>query len=192
MPADDVAKGREEDGVFARFVGIVHANELPHGVGEFEPVAGILQRLVGGELDRYVGKPAAALMLLQEHVDQVALLHTHFVSVAKLEPKVSILAPVTVPERKEEGSHVDYLYEPEPEEVLARLLPHFIEAQVYAAVLDNLASFYSAQMIAMRNATDNAGELINDLTLLRNKVRQATITKELMEIVGGAEALAAG
>ena len=129
---------------------------------------------------------------LQEHVDQVALLHTHFVSVAKLEPKVSILAPVTVPERKEEGSHVDYLYEPEPEEVLARLLPHFIEAQVYAAVLDNLASFYSAQMIAMRNATDNAGELINDLTLLRNKVRQATITKELMEIVGGAEALAAG
>jgi F-type H+-transporting ATPase subunit gamma len=129
---------------------------------------------------------------LQGHVDQVALLHTHFVSVARLEPKVLILVPVEVPERKEEGRTVDYLYEPEPEEVLARLLPHYIEAQVYAAVLDNLASFYSAQMIAMRNATDNAGELINDLTLLRNKVRQATITKELMEIVGGAEALAAG
>lgn len=129
---------------------------------------------------------------LKGNVDQVALLHTHFVSVSKLEPRVVILAPVTLPERREQASRVDYLYEPEPEEVLARLLPHYIEAQVYAAVLDNLASFYSAQMIAMRNATDNAGELINDLTLLRNKVRQATITKELMEIVGGAEALAAG
>ena len=128
---------------------------------------------------------------LEEHVDQIALLHTHFVNVAKLEPKVTVLVPVEVPERKE-GLHVDYLYEPEPEEVLAALLPRYVEAQVYAAVLDNLASFYAAQMIAMRNATDNAGELINDLTLLRNKVRQATITKELSEIVGGAEALAAG
>jgi F-type H+-transporting ATPase subunit gamma len=127
---------------------------------------------------------------LKENVDQVALVHTHFVSVARLEPKVTVLVPVEVPERKE-GLRVDYLYEPEPEEVLARLLPRYVEAQVYAAVLDNLASFYSAQMIAMRNATDNAGELINDLTLLRNKVRQATITKELSEIVGGAEALAA-
>ena len=129
---------------------------------------------------------------LKVNVDEVALVHTHFVSVAKLEPRVSVLVPVQVPERKEEGIRVDYLYEPEPEEVLARLLPHYVEAQVYAAVLDNLASFYAAQMIAMRNATDNAGELITDLTLLRNKVRQATITKELSEIVGGAEALAAG
>jgi F-type H+-transporting ATPase subunit gamma len=128
---------------------------------------------------------------LAGNVDQVALVHTHFVSVARLVPTVSILIPVQVPERKE-GSRVDYLYEPEPEEVLARLLPRYVEAQVYAAVLDNLASFYAAQTIAMRNATDNAGELIDDLTLLRNKVRQATITKELSEIVGGAEALAAG
>ena len=128
---------------------------------------------------------------LNGNADQVALLHTHFVSVAKLEPRVSILVPVEVPERKE-GVRVDYLYEPEPEEVLASLLPRYVEAEVYAAVLDNLASFYAAQMIAMRNATDNAGELITDLTLLRNKVRQAAITKELSEIVGGAEALAAG
>jgi len=128
---------------------------------------------------------------VQEHVDEVALVHTHFVSIAKLVPTVTVLVPVNVPERKE-GVRVDYLYEPEPEEVLASLLPRYVEAQVYAAVLDNLASFYAAQMIAMRNATDNAGELITDLTLLRNKVRQATITKELSEIVGGAEALAAG
>ena len=129
---------------------------------------------------------------VQEHVDEVALVHTHFVSVAKLVPTSSVLVPVKVPERKEGVVRVDYLYEPEPEEVLASLLPRYVEAEVYAAVLDNLASFYAAQMIAMRNATDNAGELITDLTLLRNKVRQANITKELSEIVGGAEALAAG
>lgn len=129
---------------------------------------------------------------VQETVDEVAMVHTHFVSVAKLVPTVSVLVPVEVPQRKEGWVRVDYLYEPEPEEVLASLLPRYVEAQVYAAVLDNLASFYAAQMIAMRNATDNAGELITDLTLLRNKVRQATITKELSEIVGGAEALAAG
>jgi len=125
------------------------------------------------------------------NVDEVALVYTRFVSTAKLEPIVSILIPVKVPERQE-GPRVDYVYEPEAEVVLSKLLPRYVEAQVYAAVLENQASFYSAQMIAMRNATDNAGELINDLTLLRNKVRQATITKELMEIVGGAEALAAG
>lgn len=128
---------------------------------------------------------------LEGKVDEVALLYTHFASVSRLEPTVKVLIPVRVPERKE-GLRIDYLYEPEAEEVLAQLLPRYVEAQVYAAVLDNLASFYAAQMVAMRNATDNAGELIEDLTLLRNKVRQATITKELSEIVGGAEALTAG
>jgi F-type H+-transporting ATPase subunit gamma len=127
---------------------------------------------------------------LQGNVDEVALLYTHFASVSRLEPTVKILIPVRFPERKE-GLVIDYVYEPEAEEVLSQLLPRYVEAQIYAAVLDNLASFYAAQMVAMRNATDNAGELINDLTLLRNKVRQATITKELMEIVGGAEALTA-
>jgi F-type H+-transporting ATPase subunit gamma len=128
---------------------------------------------------------------VEGRVDEVALLYTRFVSVSRLEPTIVTLIPVKVPERKE-GPRIDYIYEPEAEEVLSRLLPRYVEAQVYAAVLQNLASFYAAQMVAMRNATDNAGELINDLTLLRNKVRQATITKELSEIVGGAEALAAG
>jgi F-type H+-transporting ATPase subunit gamma len=124
-------------------------------------------------------------------VDEVALAYTRFLSVSRQEPVTTVLIPVRVPEQRE-GAHVDYLYEPDAEEVLTRLLPRYVEAQVYAAVLDNQASEQSARMIAMRNATDNAGELIEDLTLLRNKVRQATITKELMEIVGGAEALAAG
>ena len=127
---------------------------------------------------------------LEGRVDEVALVYTRFISVTRLEPTLATLIPVRVPERKE-GIRIDYLYEPEPEEVLSQLLPRYVEAQVYAAVLQNLASFYAAQMVAMRNATDNAGELIDDLTLLRNKVRQASITKELSEIVGGAEALAA-
>jgi F-type H+-transporting ATPase subunit gamma len=129
---------------------------------------------------------------MEGRVDEVALLYTRFLSISRLEPMLSTLIPVKVPERTQEGPRIDYIYEPEPEEVLTRLLPRYVEAQVYAALLQNQASFYAAQMIAMRNATDNAGELINDLTLLRNKVRQATITKELSEIVGGAEALAAG
>jgi F-type H+-transporting ATPase subunit gamma len=129
---------------------------------------------------------------VEGRVDEVALLYTRFISISRLEPTISTLIPVKIPERRQEGPRIDYIYEPEAEDVLTRLLPRYVEAQVYAALLQNLASFYAAQMIAMRNATDNAGELINDLTLLRNKVRQATITKELSEIVGGAEALAAG
>ncbi len=128
---------------------------------------------------------------LNGRVDEVALVFTHFRSMTRLEPTHATLIPVRVPERRD-VLRADYLYEPEPEEVLSQLLPRYVEAQVYAAVLDNQASEQSARMIAMRNATENAGELIEDLTLVRNKVRQATITKELMEVVGGAEALAAG
>ncbi len=127
---------------------------------------------------------------LQGRVDAVALGYTHFVSTLRLQPTIQPLIPVHLPER--EGLRVDYLYEPEPEAVLSQLLPRYVEAQVYAAVLDNGASEQSARMVAMRNATQNAGDLIEDLTLLRNKVRQAAITKELMEIVSGAEALRAG
>ena len=73
--------------------------------------------------------------------------------------------------------------------MLSRLLPHFVAVDIYRAVLENLASEQSAQMIAMRNATDNAHELIDDLTLVYNKTRQATITREMIEIASGAEAL---
>ncbi len=128
---------------------------------------------------------------LAGRADEVALAYTRFHSVSRQQPLVVPLIPVHLPERRE-GPRVDYLYEPDPETVLTALLPRYVEAQVYAALLDNLASEQAARMVAMRNATDNAGELIDDLTLLRNKVRQATITKELSEIVGGAEALTGG
>src|SRR5437879_12446501 len=129
---------------------------------------------------------------LEGNVDEVALLYTHFASVSRLEPTVKVLIPVRVPERKQEGLRIDYVYEPEAEEVLSQLLSRYVEAQVYAAWLDSLASFYEAQMVAMRDATDKAGELIAGLTLLRNEARQANNSKDTNEIVGGAEALAAG
>jgi len=81
------------------------------------------------------------------------------------------------------------LYEPNAEQVLDQVLPRFVEVQVYQALLEAIASEQAARMMAMRNATDNAKELIESLTLLRNKVRQASITKEILDIVGGAEAL---
>jgi len=120
--------------------------------------------------------------------DTVVLAYAKWISTLRQEPVVRPLLPIDIPERRG-GPSADYLYEPGPEEVLDALLPRYIESQVYAAVLENQASFYSAQMIAMQNATNAAGELIDSLTLTANKVRQASITTELMDIVGGAEAL---
>lgn len=87
------------------------------------------------------------------------------------------------------GSAVEYLYEPSEAEILSKLLPMYVEVQVYQALLESLASEYGARMTAMENATNNATEMINKLTLIYNKARQAAITKELIEIVSGAEAL---
>jgi F-type H+-transporting ATPase subunit gamma len=84
---------------------------------------------------------------------------------------------------------VEYLYEPSEAEILSKLLPMYVEVQVYQALLESLASEYGARMTAMENATNNAAEMINKLTLIYNKARQAAITKELIEIVSGAEAL---
>jgi F-type H+-transporting ATPase subunit gamma len=95
---------------------------------------------------------------------------------------------VEPPEQLERAIY--YLYEPEPADVLNGLLPRYIEVQVYQAVLESKASEQAARLIAMRNATDNANELIGDLTLSLNKARQASITKEISEIAAGAEALA--
>ena len=85
---------------------------------------------------------------------------------------------------------MDYIFEPHATAVLSGLLPRFVEMQVYHAILEAIASEQSARMVAMRNATDNASELIQDLTLVYNKVRQESITKELLDITGGAEAVA--
>jgi F-type H+-transporting ATPase subunit gamma len=121
-------------------------------------------------------------------VDQVDLVFSHFISAGRQQATVRRLLPVEVPEREGELA-ADFLYEPEPKDVLDALLPRYVEAQIYQGVLENLASQMASQMVAMRNASDNASDLITDLTLTANTVRQTTITTELMEIVGGAAAL---
>jgi F-type H+-transporting ATPase subunit gamma len=124
----------------------------------------------------------------QGRADLVLLAYTRWVSTLRQEPVIRTLVPIEIPpgEGRRPG---DYLYEPEPEAVLDELLPRYVETQVYQAVLENQASEHSARMIAMQNATNAAGDMIRSLTLTANKVRQATITTELMEIVSGAEAL---
>ena len=121
-------------------------------------------------------------------IDTVLLAYARWVSTLRQDAEVRTLLPITLPEERE-GPANDYIYEPEPEAVLDALLPRYIETQVYQALLENQASFYSAQMIAMQNATNSAGELIESYTLMANKIRQAAITTELMDIVGGVEAL---
>ena len=125
-------------------------------------------------------------------VDAVLLCYAKWVSTLRQEPVVRTLIPAEIPAReKDAGPRADYIYEPDPESVLDALLPRYVETQVYQAVLENKASEYSAKMIAMQNATKAAGDFIETLTLFANKVRQAGITTELMEIVGGAEAMRA-
>jgi F-type H+-transporting ATPase subunit gamma len=126
-------------------------------------------------------------------VDAVLLCYSKWISTMKQEATVTVLIPAEIPQREGggKGPRADYIYEPDPEAVLDGLLPRYVETQVFQAVLENKASEYSAKMIAMQNATNAAGDLIDALTLFANKVRQAGITTELMEIVSGAEAMRA-
>jgi F-type H+-transporting ATPase subunit gamma len=136
----------------------------------------------------------AVTVALEEYtkgnVDAVLLCYAKWVSTLRQEPTVRVLIPAEIPARDSEstGPRADYIYEPDPESVLDGLLPRYVETQVFQAVLENKASEYSAKMIAMQNATKAAGDLIDALTLYANKVRQAGITTELMEIVSGAAA----
>jgi F-type H+-transporting ATPase subunit gamma len=127
------------------------------------------------------------------NTDAVLLCYARWVSTMKQEATVRVLIPAEIPKREGDstGPRADYIYEPDPESVLDGLLPRYVETQVFQAVLENKASEYSAKMIAMQNATNAAGDLIDALTLYANKLRQAGITTELMEIVSGAEAMRA-
>jgi F-type H+-transporting ATPase subunit gamma len=128
---------------------------------------------------------------MAETFDEIDIAYSTFVSTLSQRPQIDTILPVVSPEMEEETERTndEYLFEPSPEAVLSRLLPHYVAINIYRAVLENNASEQSAQMIAMRNATDNAHELIDDLTLVYNKTRQATITREMIEIASGAEAL---
>jgi len=121
-------------------------------------------------------------------VDEVYLSYAQFVNTMVQKPTLWKLLPIEPPKAEEKLSF-DYIYEPSAVAVLADILPRFVEMQLYHAVLEAVASEQSARMVAMRSATENARELIQDLTLVYNKVRQDTITRELLDIIGGAVAL---
>ena len=126
-------------------------------------------------------------------IDRVYISYPQFVSTAAQRPVIEQLLPLEPPtmetQEAAESFRQDYIFEPGPLVVLQRLLPRYVEMLIYEAVLETAASFQSAQMVAMKNATDNANDLVRDLTLTYNKARQEQITKELLDIVGGAAAL---
>lgn len=131
-------------------------------------------------------------------VDRVEILYNGYISPISQEVRRETLLPLqqatileATPEEEEAGTghHALVEYEPEPEEILQRLVPDYVEISIFRALLESTASELGARMTAMRSASDNAGEIIDDLTLEMNRARQAEITQEIMEVVGGAEAL---
>jgi F-type H+-transporting ATPase subunit gamma len=130
----------------------------------------------------------------EEEVDQVVVIYNHFESA--LTQRVVTQEVLPIPESLLEGEDEheqtlfgDFIYEPEPEQILERLLPVYVETELYRALLESAASEQGARMTAMRNASKNAAELIDELTLQMNRARQAEITQEILEVVAGAEAL---
>ncbi len=131
-----------------------------------------------------------------EAVDRVVVVYNHFesalvqrVTVQDVLPLSAELLETDEQEREEDASRGDFIFEPEPEEILARLLPVYLETELYRALLESAASEHGARMTAMRNASKNAEELIDNLTLAMNRARQAEITQEILEVVAGADAL---
>lgn len=122
-------------------------------------------------------------------IDQLHLVYNGFVNTMTQEPTVEQLLPIEPKEDEQLSHHWDYIYEPEAKIVMTQLLVRYIESLVYQGVVENLACEQAARMVAMKSASDNAGNLIGELQLIYNKARQAAITQEISEIVGGAAAL---
>jgi F-type H+-transporting ATPase subunit gamma len=125
----------------------------------------------------------------EQQVDRVFVAYNDFINTMSQMPRIDRLLPLPDTDDEEVRDIWDYIYEPNAESLLDSVLVRYIESTVYHAVLENLASEHAARMIAMKNATDNASDLIDELTLAYNKERQAAITQEISEIVGGAAAV---
>jgi F-type H+-transporting ATPase subunit gamma len=165
---------------------------------------------IGGAWTGFTDRPAfsdartiadgLAAAYVDDKVDRVEIVYNGYISAVRQEVRHETLLPlqqadVLEAEAEEEESEEDihrralWIYEPDPEEILARLVPDYVEISIYRALLESTASEHGARMTAMRNASDNAAELIDDLTLEANRQRQAEITQEIMEVVAGAEGL---
>jgi F-type H+-transporting ATPase subunit gamma len=164
------------------FLNRVGAKVVSHAIGLGDTAH--LERLIG---------PVKVLLDAYEagEINAVYLCYTKFINTMKQESVVEQLLPLSAADMQAGagGRDWDYLYEPDPQTVIDELLVRYIEAQVYQAVAESMASEQSARMVAMKAATDNAGSVIGELKLVYNKTRQAAITKELSEIVAGAAAV---
>ncbi len=124
----------------------------------------------------------------KREIDRVLIGYSRFINTAVQTPEIATLIPVE-PSELETGEDVDYIYEPDPRGVLEELLPRYVEMEIYHAILEAIASEHSARMVAMKNATDAANDLVSELTLVLNKARQESITSEILDIVGGVAAV---
>ena len=178
-PLSLISVGRKGRDFFARYGGGIIAEFTR--LGDNPPLSRItpISRLV---IDAF----------LKHEFDAVYLAYTDFISPSQQRPVVRQLLPVQPVNPAETGGAVfypSYIYEPDEETLLEELMPRLVEVQVYQGLLESLASEHSARMLAMRNATNNAKELVGNLTLTMNTVRQASITREMLDITGGVEAL---
>jgi len=168
--------GKKALGFFRRFGGNVRAqitelSDKPHIESLIGTVKVMLDAYESGDIDR------------------IYVVYNKFVNTMTQTPKVEQLVPITSEGEAELKHHWDYIYEPDSKDVLDNLLSRYLESLVYQSVVENGACEQSARMVAMKSATDNAGELINELQLVYNKARQAAITQEISEIVAGAAAV---
>jgi F-type H+-transporting ATPase subunit gamma len=137
-----------------------------------------------------IGTVKAMLDLYQESkIDRLYVASNRFVNTMTQKPELRQMLPAETVDAADLQERWDYIYEPEPDELISSYMMRYIESQVYRAAVENLACEMAARMVAMKSATDNAGTLIDELQLIYNKARQASITKEISEIVGGAAAV---
>lgn len=155
-------------------------------VGNFSDWAGKLNYKTAQELVNFLTE-----RFVTQQTDEIYLVYTQYISTVKYRVVIEPYLPLTKPKTGHEtGMHTDYIFEPSPEVIYAALMPRYALTKMVSVIVDSLAAEHGSRMIAMGNATTNAGDMIDDLTLEYNKSRQAQITKELLEVVSGAEALA--
>ena len=157
---------------------------MPNIVGKVEDIGD------APEMATLIGSVRIMLDAYDEgRIDRLFIVENEFVNTMTQSPGVTQLLPAAAAEDDQLKHHWDYIYEPDAKEVVDHLMVRYIESLVYQAVVENVACEMSARMIAMKSASDNAGELIDELQLVYNKARQAAITQEISEIVGGAAAV---
>ncbi|ALO43845.1 F0F1 ATP synthase subunit gamma [Pseudoalteromonas phenolica] len=176
VEAEFATLGSKAAGFFQRFGGDLLAKKA--GLGD----APSIQDVIG---------PVKVMLdaFAEGKIDRLFVVYNKFVNTMKQEPTIEQLLPLPKAEEEVSAHAWDYLYEPGPEAILETLLVRFIESQVYQGVVENAASEQAARMVAMKAATDNAGDLMDELQLVYNKARQAAITQEISEIVGGSAAV---